>query len=66
VSSCITGYTTREEATQNIFEYIEVFSNRKRRHSMLGYDSPAEYEAKAAVASPGVHGIGGRSGMWSW
>ena len=43
-------YATREEATQDIFEYIEVFYNRKRRHSTLGYDSPAEYEARTAVA----------------
>jgi transposase InsO family protein len=43
-------YAIREEATQDIFEYIEVFYNRKRRHSTLGYDSPAEYEARAAVA----------------
>ena len=37
---------TREEATQDIFEYIEVFYNRKRRHSTLGYDSPAEYRSE--------------------
>ena len=43
-------YATREEARQDIFEYIEVFYNRKRRHSTLGYDSPAEYEARTAVA----------------
>ena len=43
-------YATREEATQDIFEYIEVFYNRQRRHSTLGYDSPAEYEARTAVA----------------
>jgi putative transposase len=43
-------YATREEATQDIFEYIEVFYNRKRRHSTLGFDSPAEYEARTAVA----------------
>jgi transposase InsO family protein len=29
-----------------IFEYIEAFYNRKRRHSALGYLSPAEYEAR--------------------
>ncbi len=52
----------RDEATQDIFAYIEVFSNRLRRHSTLGYDSPAEFEARTAVAYPGVHGIGGRSG----
>ena len=43
-------YATRNEATQDIFEYIEVFYNRKRRHSALGFDSPAEYEARKAVA----------------
>jgi transposase InsO family protein len=43
-------YRTREEAQQEIFEYLEVFYNRQRRHSTLGYRSPAEYEAKAAVA----------------
>ena len=41
---------TREEARQDIFEYIEVFSNRQRRHSTLGYHAPAEYEARTAVA----------------
>lgn len=43
-------YITREEAKQEIFEYIEVFYNRMRRHSTLGYYSPAEFEAMAAVA----------------
>ena len=43
-------YATRKDATQDIFEYIEVFYNRKRRHSTLGYDFPAEYEARTAVA----------------
>ena len=37
-------YATREEATRSIFEYIEVFYNRVRRHSSLGYVAPAEYE----------------------
>ena len=43
-------YRTRDEATRDIFEYIEVFYNRRRRHSTLGYHSPAEYEARTAVA----------------
>ena len=43
-------YATRDEAKQDIFEYIEVFYNRQRRHSTLGYHSPAEYETRAAVA----------------
>jgi len=38
-------YRTREEARQDIFEWIEVFYNRVRRHSTLGYRSPAEFEA---------------------
>jgi putative transposase len=40
-------YQTRAEATASIFEYIEVFYNRQRRHSTLGYVSPAEYEQSA-------------------
>ena len=41
------SYQTREEARQEIFEWIEVFYNRTRRHSTLGYRSPAEFEAMA-------------------
>jgi len=43
-------YTTRNEARLDIFEYIEVFYNRFRRHSALGYKSPAHYEALPLVA----------------
>ena len=35
---------TRQQARQMIFEYVEVFYNRKRLHSSLGYLSPVEYE----------------------
>ena len=38
------SFATRREAKARIFEYIEVFFNRIRRHSSLGYLSPAEYE----------------------
>ena len=38
-------YATREEARQSIFEYIEVFYNRQRLHSSLGYKSPEAFEA---------------------
>lgn len=36
-------YATRAEATADAFEYIEVFYNRKRRHSTLGYKSPTQF-----------------------
>jgi len=35
---------TRQEAKQKLFAYIEVFYNRKRSHSSLGYCSPIEFE----------------------
>jgi transposase InsO family protein len=38
-------YQTREQARQSIFEYIEVFYNRNRLHSSLGYRSPEAFEA---------------------
>ena len=43
-------YATREAATQDVFEWIEVFYNRQRRHTTLGYRSPAEFEAMQKVA----------------
>ncbi len=39
-------YQTREQAKQSIFEYIEVFYNRQRRHEFLNYMTPVEYEEK--------------------
>jgi len=41
-------YATREEASRDIFAYIEGFYNRTRRHSAIGYISPIEMELKAA------------------
>jgi putative transposase len=38
-------YRSREEARRSIFEYIEVFYNRQRRHSAIGYQSPEAFEA---------------------
>jgi putative transposase len=38
-------FKTRDEAKAKLFEWIEVFYNRKRLHSTLGYKSPARYEA---------------------
>ncbi len=41
------SFATREEAKRALFEYVEVFYNRRRRHSALGYVSPVEYERMA-------------------
>lgn len=45
-----TRFKTRAEARQAIFKYIELFYNRKRRHSYLNYKAPLEYEKINAVA----------------
>ena len=37
-------YRTRQEAVQDITEYIEIFYNRQRRQARLGYLSPVAYE----------------------
>lgn len=42
-------YRSKDEAKKSLFEYIEGFYNRRRRHSYLGYISPVEYEAKYAA-----------------
>lgn len=42
-------FATRKEAKTAIASYIELFYNCRRRHSALGYLSPAEYEAKRAI-----------------
>jgi putative transposase len=39
-------WRTREEARCALFEYIELWYNRQRRHSSLGYRSPVEYEVE--------------------
>lgn len=41
-------YKTRMQAKLSIFEYIEVFYNRQRRHAFLNYRTPVEYEEKCA------------------
>jgi putative transposase len=40
-------YKTREQAMQSLFEYIEVFYNRVRRHSAIDYLSPIQFEQAA-------------------
>ncbi|MFZ2449358.1 MAG: IS3 family transposase, partial [Methylovulum miyakonense] len=39
-------FSTRAEAKSQVFEYIEVYYNRKRLHSKLGYVSPETFEAQ--------------------
>lgn len=36
-------------AKEQLFDYIEVFYNQQRRHSALGYESPAQYERSARM-----------------
>jgi putative transposase len=43
-------YRTRDEARADVFDYIERFYNPRRRHSTLGYVSPAEFEMQARLA----------------
>ncbi|HVF10945.1 MAG TPA: IS3 family transposase, partial [Abditibacteriaceae bacterium] len=43
-------YTSREEAQREVFEYIEVYYNRQRRHSALGYLAPVDFEKQIATA----------------
>jgi putative transposase len=40
-------FATRGEAKEQTFDFVEVFYNQQRRHSTLGYVSPAEYERTA-------------------
>ena len=48
-------YQTRDEARADLFEYIEVFYNRKRRHGYLGNVSPADFEERSAGSFQTVH-----------
>ena len=41
-------YRDHDQARQSLFEYIEVFYNRQRRHSTLGQISPEEFERRAS------------------
>ena len=43
-------YRTRNQARQDVFDYIERFYDPARRHSTLGYLSPMDFEKQANVA----------------
>lgn len=43
-------FRTRAQARREIFEFIEVFYNRQRLHSTLGYRSPEEFETQRLVS----------------
>lgn len=43
-------FETRMQARRCIFEYIEVFYNRIRAHSVIGYNSPEDYEKQRKAA----------------
>jgi transposase InsO family protein len=43
-------FTTRFQARQSIFEYIEVYYNRQRKHSALGYVAPVQFSEMKNVA----------------
>ena len=43
-------FNSREEARSKLFEYIEVFYNRTRLHSTLGYKSPVGFEAETTLS----------------
>jgi transposase InsO family protein len=42
-------FQTKEQARRKIFEYLEVFYNRVRRHSSPGYKSPVAFEQQDEI-----------------
>ena len=44
-------FATRTEASRALFEFIEIWYNRQRRHSSLGYRTPVEFEEQLLKVS---------------
>ena len=42
-------YKTRDEARASLFDYMEVFYNRQRRHSTIQYVAPLVFEASSTA-----------------
>lgn len=51
-------YQTKQEAAHSIFEYIEVYYNRQRIHSTLGYHTPEEFEKKHIMQTLQLRAVG--------
>ena len=47
-------YKTREDARSDVFDYIEMFYNPKRKHARNGMLSPADFEGQQAGKLQGV------------
>jgi putative transposase len=45
-------FATRSQARTAVFDYLEGFNNPRRRHSALGYLSPAEYDRRHTTGYP--------------
>jgi hypothetical protein len=52
------SWPTKAEARTALFEYIETFYNRRRRHSRLGMLSPVDYENRTGTGSHTLHVTG--------
>jgi transposase InsO family protein len=50
------SWPTRRELTSEVFEYVEAFYNTTRRHSTLGYLSPAQFETESNTNNPKING----------
>jgi transposase InsO family protein len=59
-------FQTRADAKYQVFEYIEVYYNRKRLHSKLGYISPKAFEAKKLISGVSVKSGQAHDGTGSW
>ena len=44
-------FKTRQEAMDKIFDYIEIFYNKKRLHSFLDFVSPEQFENSTLIAA---------------